>query len=302
MVDALSELAPFSWRGETYPLLRRRVSFRHEGVEHVIQYRDFAVVEQLGVQGLTFSYTLPMRQSVAKGPYRNLFGEKLAVLTRDMLNREPGTLYDPVFAKTFRCTPAAYDDETDPVKRCGTDVSVEFKYAPELTDEDQALLDLAGVPGLASEAGALDAAVATADWAQEPSPEPSVDVLQAADGVVSQGLAQVDKFSASLDDFALKMENIEKTCERAENPQNWSIRDSARRNREAAIRLKRRLSENPATKLRQFATRSQRLVTDLAKEVGMTVEEFLRLNPSLVRLPYVPAGTVVIVKAQPRAT
>lgn len=297
-MSALDNLAVFRWRAEAYPLARRRVSFRHEGVEHTIQYRDFEFIEQLGAHGLTFAYTLPMRETVAKGPYEHLFERGVAQLTRDMLNREPGQLEDPILG-SFRCVPINYDDETDPNKRCGTDISVEFRHSPELTEEDPSIRNLSGVAGITNNAGALDEEVARADWAQEPTPEPTVDVLQAADGVISQGLAQIDKASAALDDFALKMENLEATCDRAENPQNWGIRDSARRNREAAIRLKKRLTESPVTKLRAFTTKSVRLISDLAKEVGMTVQELLRLNPGLARFPYVPAGTLVTVRAVP---
>ncbi len=302
MPDVLSLLPPFEWRGAKYPVTRRRVSFRHEGVTHTIQYRDFEFIEQLGAHELTFSYTLPMRESIARGPYKNLFTVGLAVLTRDTLNREPGTLMDPILGQ-FRCVPKAFDDETDVLKRCGTDVSVEFTHTPELTAEDPAIKDLSGVAGLTSEAGALDKEVAKADWRQEPTPEPSVDILQAVDGVLAQGMAQIQKASAALHDFAFKMEKLEVSCDRAENPQNWGIRDSARRNREAAIRLDRRLTESPGQKLRRITLNSVRLISDLAREVGMTLEELLKLNPGMERLPYIPAGMLVTVRAapQPRA-
>lgn len=299
MTDVLKLLPPPSWRGIQYPCAERKVSFRHEGAIHTIQYRDGDFVEMLGAHGLTFAYTFPMRESIAKGPYKKLFDVGLPQLFRDALNREAGELFDPIYG-SFRCVPQLFDDTTDVMKRCGTDVRVEFLYSPELSDEDPALRDLSGVAGIASEAGKLDEEVAKANWAQEERPEPTQDVLLAADGVINQGLAQIDKFSAALDDFAFKLEKIENTCDRAENPQNWSIRDSARRNREAAIRTKRRLSENPATKLRQFVTRGAKLVSVLAKDVGMTAEELLRLNPGLARQPYVPAGQVVIVRAAPQ--
>lgn len=297
--DVLSQLPVFRWRGQAYPVQRHRVSFRHEGVEHTIQYRDFEFIEQLGAHGLTFSYTLPMRETIAKGPYRHLFEQGVPQLTRDMLNRAADTLEDPIFGQ-FRCVPTSYDGETDMTKRCGIDIAIEFRHSPELTEEDPSIKDLSGVAGITNNAGKLDEEVARADWGQEPSPEPSVDVLQAIDGVGAQGLAQIGKVSAALDDFAFKCEKIEATCDKVENPQNWPIRDSARRNRELAHRLKKRLSEDPATKIRQFVTRSQMLISELAKEVGMTLEELIKLNPQIVRFPYVRANTPVVVRAKAR--
>lgn len=298
MTDVLKLLPPLEWRGVQYPVTSRRVSFRHEGVEHTIQYRDFEFQEQLGVQGLTFAYTIPTREDIAKGPYKQLFVQGLPRLFRDIMNREAGELLDPELG-FFRCTPAAFDETTDVQKRDGSDVAVEFRYAPLLTDEDpeiQTNLE-ASIQGLETDAGQLDKAVAKADWGQEPSPEPTTDPLSAANGVLAQGLAQVDKFSAKLDDAAAKLEALEKTCDRAENPQNWPIRASARRSREAVLRLKKRLSEDPIVKIKQITVKTRKLVAGVAKEVGMTVEGLLQLNPALARLPFVPAGTVVLTRA-----
>jgi len=301
-MDLLKLTAPMTWRGTIYPVSARRATFRHNGVEHVIQYRDYERIEQLGAHGLTFSYTIPLRQNIARERYQNAFTVSMPQLFRDMLDRTPGTLFDPILNKTFTCVPRLYDDTTDVLKRDGTDAQIELRHSPPLNEEDPALADIPTLAGVTSSTRLLDDEVARADWRQEPAPEPSIDALQAADGVLSQGMAQIGKASAALHDFAFKMEKLEATCERAENPQNWGILDAARRNREAATRLNQRLTENPATKLRRMTTRSLMLLADLAREVGMTLEELLRLNPTLARLPYVPAGAIVTVRAaQPRA-
>lgn len=294
MTDVLKLLPPLEWRGSQYPVTARRVSFRHEGVEHTIQYRDNEFTEQLGAHGLTFSYTIPTREDIAKGPYKNLFVQGLPRLFRDMHNREAGDLLDPELG-FFRCIPNLFDETTDVQKRDGSDVQVEFKYRPLIDDEDPAIqTNLEGsISGLETDAGALDEAVSRADWAQEPSPEPTVDVIQGANGLLSQGLAQGEKVSAKLDDFASKLEALEATCDKAENPQNWPIRASARRSREAVLRTKARLSQDPVKKLRSITLKSGKLVIALAKELGMTLEGLLQLNPGLARMTRVPAGTVI---------
>ena len=299
MTDVLKLLPPFEWRGQQYPLTARRVSFRHEGVEHTIQYRDFDFTEQLGAHGLTFYYTIPTREDIAKGPYKNLFVQGLPRLFRDMQNREAADMLDPELG-IFRCIPNSFDETTDVQKRDGSDVQVEFKYRPLLDDEDPAIkTNLEGsLSGLETDAGALDGAVAQADWAQEPSPEPTVDVIQGANGLLSQGLAQGDKVAAKLDDFASKLEALEQTCDRAENPQNWPIRASARRTREAVVRTKAQLSEDPVVKLRRLTINGTTLVISLAKELGITLAALLQLNPGLARLMHIPPGTVITVPQQ----
>jgi len=300
-VDVLKLLAKFSWRGEVYPISARNVSFRHEGVDHVIQYRDFDYIEQLGAHGLMFRYTIPLRQNVAKGPYKQMFAEGYPKLFRAMQDRTAGTLFDPLLNRVFTCVPSNWDDTTDPKQRDGTDVQVEFRHSPPLTEEDPQAVDATTVAGLTSQAGALDKEVAKADWKQEEPPEPSIDPLNFATGIVAQGLAQVQKLSASLHDFAYKMEKLEQTCDAAANPENWGIRDASRRNREAAIKLNRRLAEDPAVKLRTLVTQTRALVSDVAGDAGMTLEDLLVMNPVLARLPYVPLGTVVVVRARAAA-
>lgn len=296
MSGVLEQLPPFEWRGVKYPVAERDVSFQQEGARHTIQYRDGDFVDNTGAHGLTFSYTLPMRETIAKGPFKHLFEQGLPQLFRDILNREPGPLFDPIYGD-FRCVPTMYRDTTDVQKTCGTDIRVEFLFSPEVSAADATVRDLSGVAGLTDNAGALDQQVAKANWHQEPTPEPSVDALQAADGVLSQGMAQVNKASAALDDFAYKMQKLEDTCDRAKDPANWGIRDEARRNREAAIRMNQRLAQDPGAQLRQITVTSPKLLSEFAKEVGMSLTDLLRLNPSLTRFPYVPRGAVVIVIA-----
>jgi len=291
MTDVFRLLPPFQWRGRKYPVTARSVSFAHDGADHKLQYRDDEIVEQLGAQGLTFSYTVPMREGIARGPYKSLFNEGLPVLFRDVRNRSADALIDPVYGE-FRCVPKSFNDDSDVNKRDGTDIRLEFKLSPELGNADPELAQtITGIQGLVSDAGALDEEVKAADWAQEPSPEGMTDVLSAINGIGQQGLAQVDKLSAALDDLAFKCEKIEKTADRAENPQNWPLRNSARRDREAALRLKRRLAEDPARKIVRVTRRTATTVSSLAAELGMSVVDLIKLNPALARSPIVRPGT-----------
>ncbi len=295
MPDALRLLAPMTWRGVQYPIAARNVSFRHEGIEHTVQYRDWEFVEMLGAHGLTFKYTIPMRESIAKGPYKNLFTEGLPKLFNDMVNRDPATLKDPIFGE-FRCTPNAFEDTTDVLKRCGDDVQIELKHTPELAEQDPAAKQLS-LAGLTSDAAALDKEVAQANWGQEPSPEPSVDPLQAANGVLTLGAANVGKFNAKIDDYISQMQALESSCDKLEDPANWGIRSQARSNRESAIRLRESQASSTASRLKSKVVTSNQLLSLVAKDTGASIGDLLKYNPSLARTaPMVRAGTVVVWK------
>ncbi len=290
MTDLLAFLQRFSWRGAEYPVLARSVSFSHEGARHKFQYQDDELIEQLGAQSLTFSYTLAMREDIAKGPYVRLFREGYPKLFRDMRNREPGVLVDPILG-TFRCTPMSFSDEVDIGKRDGTDVRVEFVHTPEQgSTEDQKPAPT--INGLKTDAGALDAELTTVDWKQEPSPEPTVDPLDAVSGIGGQIDAQRSKTIAALNDFAFRCEKAHDALDRVEDPKNAQLQAALRRNRMNARDAAKRASD-PTKRIVQIIQKQARGISTVAAEFGMTVEALLKLNPSFAGNPFIPAGAAV---------
>lgn len=294
--DALSKLQLFSWRDQVYPLLTRQVSFAHEGAKHRIQYRDNDFIEQLGPHSLVFSYTIPMRQGIASGPYKDLFTVGYPLLFAAMRDREKGVLLDPVLGE-FVCTPVSWSDDLDVAKRDGTDVRIEFEHAPDVDEiEDLKALTLQGVT---SDAGALDAELGKVDWQQEPSPEPTMDALNAISGFGAQLEAQGGKAAASLEDFAYKCEKIDQQIDRLQNPDVWPLKRAVRRNRASAVALSKR-AQDPTKEIKTTVVSHVRTIAGLAAEADMTVAELLAQNPSLSRLPFVTPGTAVNVLVRRR--
>lgn len=287
--DAISKLPLFSWRDQEYPVLSRRVSFAHEGAEHRIQYRDGDFVDQLGAHSLIFSYTLPMRQGIATGPYKDLFTVGYPLLFAAMRDREKGVMVDPVLGE-FICTPSSWTDDLDVLKRDGTDVEIEFKHAPDETEEED--LRPITVQGVASDAGALDAELKKVDWEQEPSPEPTMDALNAISGFGAQLEAQGGKVAASLEDFAYKCEKVDQQIDRLKNPDVWPLKRAVRRNRASAVALAKR-AKDPTKEIVELTLSHGRTLSVLARELGMTMKDLLEQNPALARSPHVPQGQVV---------
>ncbi len=293
MTDVLRLLPPFEWRGKRYPVTSRAIAFSHEGATSKIQFKDGEFIQQTGARNFTFNYTIPAREDIARGPYKNLFSAGLVPLLIDCRDRSPGVLIDPMYGE-FRCVPTSYGDDTDVTKRDGTDIRVEFTHSPEFNEEDPAInQNITGISGLVADAGQLDQQVQAADWNQEPSPEGMTDILSAINGIGRQGLGLADKVSASIADLTTKLEKIEDTADKAENPQNWQLRNSVRRAREAAVRLQRRAGEDPTKKVIEIVRRTAGTVSSIAAELGMPLAEFIRLNPKLVKQPLVAPGTII---------
>lgn len=293
MPDVLKLLPPFEWRGNKYPVTARTVTFNHEAVDHILQYRDFEVIEQTGARGLTFSYSIPMREDIAKGPYKNLFTEGLPVLFRDCLDRTPGALIDQIHG-SFTCVPRTYNEDADPNKRDGVDLKIEFRKQTDVTEDEQ--IQPPTLQDVTSEAGALDAEVKLANWHQEPPPEGTTDILSAINTVLFQGQRAIDKISGSMNDLAFRCEKIENTVDKLTDPKNWPLRRDARRLRDAALRIAH-IGETPGQKRAPVVTTIAMPISALAASVGMSVDQLLALNPQLSTRPIVPAGTTVRVPA-----
>lgn len=287
--DAIGKLPLFEWRDQKYPVMARQVSFAHEGAEHRIQYRDNDFIEQLGPHSLMFTYTIPMRQGIASGPYKDLFTVGYPLLYAAMRDREKGVLVDPVLGE-FVCVPVSFSDDLDVAKRDGTDVRIEFKHAPDIDEAED--LKAITIEGLASDAGALDEELKKVNWEQLPSPEPTMDVLNSISGFGARLEQQGTRVGAALEHFAWKCEKIDMQIDALKNPNVWPLKRAVRRNRAVAVSAAKRVAD-PTQEIAELTTNYNRTISTLAQEVGMTVQELLEHNPSLAQNPYVPAGTPV---------
>ncbi len=295
MPGIFENLPSLSWRGIHYPVMDRSVSFLHENVDHRIQYRNNDFPEPIGPHSFLFKYMIPMRENILPRKYGSLFNEGLPLLIRDMRDKDPGELIDPLLG-IYRCIPVSYTETTDVNKRDGTDVSVEFLHAPRIGDSDPELpLTITGITGLVGDGGLNDDDLALQDWNQEPSPEGVTDILSAINGIGRQGLRQIDRLSSQIDSLRSKMEKIEETADAAENPQNWRIRDSARGLNNSLLKAKDRLSEDPGTKISRITTKANSTVSRIAADSGMTTAQLLKLNPGLAKSPVITQGTVISV-------
>jgi hypothetical protein len=312
MTDVLAQMRPLSWRGILLPIVERSAGFQHDEVQHKFTYRDEMLIESTGRRNLTFRYTVPMRQDIARGPYANLYTEVLPQLFDACRNRGAGELDDPVYG-AFRAKCTAWDDMLDPNKRDGIDVRLEFIHAPAPGETAEEAPRPASPGSLETDAGKLDADVAgtsfefntqTADQPigtpfvpQQNPPEATLDLFTAI-AAYGRNLEQYgNRISAQLDRASARLERIEESYDDLGNPKNWAIIRSSRRLRGNVQRVKERLA-NPARDILRITTSAAIGIGELSGSLGLSVRDLLRLNPKLAKLPLVPKGTTIQVNDQ----
>jgi len=291
MIDVFKDLQRLSWRGIEVPVSARSVSFTHDDVRHKFQFRDNEIIEATGAQNLTFSYTIPFRQGIAKGPYKDLFIKTLADFYLACRDRSTAELVDPVLG-SFNAKCTSFNDDTDVTKRDGDDVRVEFVHAPGLDEIEGIFGGILDLQGVATDAGALERELAKQAWEQDDPGAGLVNPLQAINGLARQVQRQGNKMSAALDEIASQCEAIETTLQQLEDPRNFGAEDSSRKLRDASIRLKER-AEDPSRTIRTVTQSHGTSLARIAADAGMTIEELLDLNPELARKPFIPPFTKV---------
>lgn len=293
--DQFAQLPHGKWRGITVAILERSVRFAHEGTDHQVIYRNGVAVEMTGAGARIISYTLAFREGVTRGPYAGLFSNILLAFWRAYHdNKSPGELYDPVYGALV-CVPQEWDESTDIQKRDGVDVRVSFKeHSPiEGTSESApATLD-----SLQSDAESLDAAVSRVTWpVQQPPPAATANPLAVASGLIQQGNFMVSRSKSRVHEVAMRMNEVEEAAAEAEKngtPGAGLVRQDARRARLRALKVAEAPPRETVRAVMQVTYEAPRDIFAVASGAGMTIQEFLELNPGLSRSTIIPAYTPI---------
>jgi DNA circularisation protein N-terminus len=290
--DVYTDLPRFSWRGIEVPLLTRSAGFQHSDARHKFLFRDEEFIEPLGAQNWTFRYSIPLRQGIAKGPYRDLFLEVYPRFVDACRERTPGELYDPVLG-LYRCKPLSFEDESDVQRRDGDDVRVEFIWAPEEGILDLPAADLGNVTTARQEGAALDEAVGEIFRSKQlPGPEPSVNPLDAASGAINQISTAGDQLQAKFAATASKLQKVEDAVSKLEDPSLAPTIRATRNLRDAARQRAAKLLD-PIGSVVTIVTSATTSLAAVASAAGLTPEELLKSNPLLAASPDIPPGTTI---------
>lgn len=292
MADVLVQLQRASWRQIEFPVMGTRdFGFQHAHAEHRFLFRDTELIESLGRKNPTYKYTIPFREDIAKGPWKNLFTSVYPDFLDACQDRTRGVLVDPAHgALPAKCV--SFRETLSVNKRDGVDVEVEFIRAPAEGDLIEDLgTQIRTLEGAQASAGAFDKVVAKIPFQQKAPPAPTISPLDAISAVTSQVSVAASKVTASLADAAFRVEKASAGIDKLKNATLQPALQQAARLRDALIGLEERTDPTGVRPLKRVSTKSDQTVSALAAKLGMKIQDLVRLNPFLARTPLVQAGT-----------
>jgi hypothetical protein len=292
MTDILKQLMPAGWREVEFPVSAREYGFAQDHAKHRFIFRNDELVESLGRQSPTYRYTIPFREDIVIGRWKNLFTVVYPEFLEACQNRDAGVLEDPVHGGLqVKC--ASLRETLDVNRRDGVDVEAEFIVAPELEDLAEDLgTQISTLKGAEDQAGLFDREAAKVDWQQEPSPEPTNDIFGTISSVGDQISVAGGKITSKLADLSFRMQKATDSIDRLKNPELAPMRYQARRVQIAAHDLQDNLHEPPDV-IAVYEAASDISVIALAGLCRMALKDFLELNPLLASKRLVPRGTRV---------
>ena len=277
MTDIFKDLPRLKWRNIEMPVAERRVSFEQELARHKYAYRDNELVESLGCHNWRFEYTIPFREDIDKGPYRNLYVETFSTFLQACRDRSEGVLDDPVLG-LYKARVESLSIQTDINRRDGEDVQVVFVHSPAL-----------------DEAGDLSETTASRLPGRQIVEELGVDIFDQIARIGTKVSVYANRIDATLAAYESKIDKvIDKFIalnELKNNPQNMPIIRSALRAKDAVERA-RFLSVTSGETIVSRVIDRDTTVNLLASGLGMTLSDFLLLNANLPT-PLVPSGATV---------
>ena len=294
MTDVFKNLPLLTWRGIEVPVLERNVSFEQEIARHKYVYRDNEYLESLGRHNWRFEYTIPFREDITKGPYKNLYVATFSTFLQACRDRSEGELQDPVLGTyTVRCESVSV--RTDVNRRDGEDLQVAFVESPSVDDIEATGATASGLPGAKQQARNLGDQLSRIPAEAVEEFKQGIDVLDQITGIGARALAYVDQIDAAFAKYEAKIDKLvgvlEDAGELISSPENMPLIRSALRLKDTVQRAQFKSATMGKTIVSEVTT-SDSTVTSLANYYKMTVADFLLINTKLP-MPLVPAGTLV---------
>jgi hypothetical protein len=291
MTDMLVKLTHASWRGIQFPTVDR-------------DFRDDELIESIGRENPTYRYTIPMREDIAKGPWKNLFVKVYPKFLNACLDRTNGLLDDPVHG-ILQAKCVSLEETLTSGRRDGVDVTASFVSSPDedFSREDlgAVLSTLEGARGVAAffdkETGKLSAATKKqiADL-NKGSEFAKVDLFSFTTGVIDQINLTQNKLLSKVGQVVSKAERLDKSLGRLKEPKSHSLRNSARRLEQTSRNLVDHATGSTVGKnkrVRQYVVPADIGRLALASVLHTDIGDFLKLNPGLASTPTVRSGTRV---------
>lgn len=304
MTDVLHQLNDAAWRGIQFPISAWDFGFTQDNEKHRFIFRDEQLIESLGTTNPTYRYTIPFREDIFRGPFVNLFTVVWPQFLAACLDRTAGLLDDP-FNGPVQVKVASLQATGEPNRRDGIEVQCDFITSPDEDFDRQDLgSNLATIEGARGMQGFLDREAGKLDDATKKAlAELNKDAafgrlnpFDAATGAINQIEAAGNKISAAFGDVAYRAGKLDDALRRNADPKTAPLRANARSMQLTALDLQRQTLTGNASrsrKVRVYVVLAAIGKLALASKLGMGIQDLIRLNPSIARMPIVPDGTQV---------
>jgi hypothetical protein len=305
MTDILSQLNDASFRGIVYPITAWDLGFTQDDEKHRFIFKDEQLIESLGTTNPTYRHSIPFREDIIRGPFKNLFTKVWPQFREACMDRTKGILDDP-FDGPVQVKVTSLQATGDPNKRDGIDVQVDYIIAPdEDFDRKDLGANLATVQGAVGMQGFLDRETGKLDQATKDALAKlnkdaefgKLNPLDALTGAVNQVEAAGNKISATAGDLAFRAGKLDDALRRNADPRTSPLRANARATQLAFLDIQRNSvvlgAGKKERKVRIFTVLASIGKMALASKLHMSVQDLIRLNPSVAQLPIVTPGTMI---------
>lgn len=300
-LDVAKKLLKPTWRDVEFVPTTWDFSFDQAHAAHLYPDRDAGYIEGTGRNPAKYQFSVLFR--VGLSGEKDIFPGRWQRFVAACADRSSGVLVHPLLGSVkVKCVSCS--TKFDPNKRDGVDVDVAFVETSDAEDELSDLLNSASPITVAvSEARNLDEDVADVSPAPEypESLSPSaLESMKALSGAVDQFKRGVGNIAAAIDTTLGGLEEFAATLasigELGSDPNVAKALRSVSRCSDALLNLSLTVTSK-GKPITQAVTQTEAAADAVASFFGMTLDEFLRLNPRAASRPRIARNTTVFVFA-----
>lgn len=299
--DLFSQLLPMKWRDVEFPTAGFRVSLHQDLVEHKYAERDGAHVEATGREPLVFTARAMFRNGITKGPTEsfpgNLYPDVWRLFMAAAADRSTGILQHPELGQ-ISCKLRRADTVWDAGIRDGVDVDVEWVETTDAGHEVlNAITSTSPITDITIAGKDLDASLSITrpltPAEQKSATEPDfADTANSVTAIVDQASLLNRRVTGKLDQLTYRAQVLTDSLDRVADPKQWSTKRSAERLKSGVNDLKDRLFTT-GKDVTVFVIPTDSTISKIANTLQRSTNSIILLNPSLLKKPVVPRGTLV---------
>lgn len=296
-LDVFAKYGKAAWRGQEFPCGPMRFSFDHAHTPHLYPDRDGGFIEATGRNPAIHGFTAIFRNGILGE--RLLYPVKWRDFIRAMADRSLGLLRHPELGE-LKVKPRSCVTAWDVGRRDGVDVEVEFIETSDDADELADLLGQNSPIGACADAArsadqSLNALVSPPELPEKLKPS-LLESINKLSGFVAQVRLGLGNIQSQISAYTAAIDELTGELQAADDPKNYDLLAQLDRLYVSILAL----DETVRAKARPVVPVIVRTTTNLAAAAaafGMSVDDFLRLNPLLATRPQVRAGQLVFVHA-----